>query len=100
MELSEALPILQRLYAPLFSGMSLRISGDHICDREDPPEECPYPDSAKYTKMDALLDTPQALEDRLRRGGPLKPSQDWPLFFTHIRGTVRTIKGSLRERIE
>ncbi len=97
MELAEALPILQRLYVPLGQDMNLRISDDHICDRDHPPGQCPYPDSAKYTKLDAMLDTPEALEDRLRRGGPLKPSQEWPLFFTHIRGTVRTLRGLFRE---
>lgn len=97
MELADALPILQRLYMPLWQDMNLRISDDHICDRDHPPGKCPYPDSAKYTKVDAMLDTPEALEERLRRGGPLKPSQEWPLFFTHIRGTVRTLRGLFRE---
>jgi len=93
MELSEALPILQRLYAPLWQDMNLRISDDHICDRDHPPGKCPHPDSARYTRLDAMLDTPESLEERLRRGGPLKPSQNWPPFFTHIRGTVRTLRG-------
>ncbi len=62
MELSEALPILRRLYAPLFKGMDLRICDDHICDRNHAPGKCPVPDTAKYTKMDALLDTPERLE--------------------------------------
>jgi hypothetical protein len=68
MELSEALPILQRLYVPLFNGMELRLVDDYICDRDHPAGQCPYPDSAKYTKMDALLDTPESLERRLLRG--------------------------------
>jgi hypothetical protein len=97
MELSEALPILQRLYEPLWKDMHLRVYDDHICDREHTPGNCPYPDSAKYTKLDALLDTPESLESRLRRGGPLKPSQDEPLFFTHIRGAVRTLRSLVRE---
>src|SRR5712692_8489792 len=68
MELSEALPILRRLYAPLFQGMDLRICDDHICDRDHEPGKCPLPDSAKYTKMDALLDTPERLDHRLPCG--------------------------------
>jgi hypothetical protein len=97
MQLADALPILQRLYAPPWRDMELRVMGDHICDRQHPPGECPLPDSARYTSLDAMLDTPEALEDRLRRGGPLKPSQEWPLFFTHLRGTVRTLRGLFRE---
>ena len=97
MELSEALPILQRLYAPLFKGLNLRIEDDHICDRDHAAGECPYPDSAKYTKLDAILDTSEALASRLLRGGPLKPTQSWRPFFTHITGVARTIKGLVRE---
>ena len=97
MKLSEALPILQRLYEPLWKDMKLRLYDDHICDGDHASGTCPYPDSAKYTKMDALLDTPESLEDRLLRGGPLKPSQDEPLFFTHIRGAVRTLRSLVRE---
>ncbi len=96
MELSEALPILRRLYAPLFGGMDLRVCGDHICDRDHPAGECPYSDSAKYTKMDALLDTPETLERRLLNGGPLKPTQPEPLFFTHVRGAVRAVRALVR----
>ncbi len=97
MELAEALPILQRLYEPLWKDMKLRVYDDHICDCDHGPGACPYPDSAKYTKLDAMLDTPEALENRLRRGGPLKPSQDEPMFFTHIRGAVRTLRSLVRE---
>jgi hypothetical protein len=100
MKLSEALPILQRLYVPLFGAMDLKVYDDHICDREHRPGECPYPDSAKYTKLDAMLDTPEALDSRLRRGGPLKPSQSERRFFTHIRGAVRMLRGLARERGE
>lgn len=50
MELSEALPILQRLYEPLWKDMKLRLYDDHICDRDHPLGSYPYPDSAKYTK--------------------------------------------------
>ena len=96
MELAEALPILRRLYAPLFKDMDLRVCGDHICDRAHPSGECPHPDSAKYTKFDALLDTPETLERRLLRGGPLKPTQDEPWFFTHARGAVRAVRGLVR----
>jgi len=96
MELSEALPILRRLYAPLFKGMDLRICDDHICDRDHEPGKCPLPDSAKYTKMDALLDTPERLERRLLSGGPLKPTQHDPWFFTHARGAVRAVRGLVR----
>jgi hypothetical protein len=66
MELAEALPILQRWYAP--RGVSLRICRDHICDRDHPSEECRYPDSAKYTATDALHDTAGSLEHRITRG--------------------------------
>jgi hypothetical protein len=97
MELSEALLILQHLYKPLWKDMKLRAYDDHICDAIHMPGHCPYPDSAKYTKVDALLDTPESLENRLLRGGPLKPSEDDPLFFTHIRGAVRTLRGLVRE---
>lgn len=97
MEPSEALPILQRLYEPLWKDMKLRVYDAHICDRDRAPGNCPYPESAKYTKLDALLDTTESLENRLLRGGPLKPSQDEPLFFTHIRGAVRTLRGLVRE---
>jgi hypothetical protein len=97
MELSEALPILQRLYEPLWKDMKLRLYDDHLCDGDHASGICPYPDSAKYTKMDALLDTPESLENRMLRGGPLKPSQDEPLFFTHIRGAVRTLRSLVRE---
>ena len=96
MELAEALPILRRLYAPLFKDMDLRISDDHICDREHPPGECPYPDSAKYTKLDALLDTTETLERRLLKGGQLKPSQQGAPFFTHVTGAVRALRGLVR----
>jgi hypothetical protein len=96
MELAEALPILKRLYVPLFKDMDLKLADDHICDRDHPPGQCPYPDSAKYTKMDALLDTPEGLERRLLRGGPLKPTQDDPWFFTHARGAVRAVRGLVR----
>ena len=97
MELSDALPILQRLYAPLWTGMELRVVDDHICDRDHAAGQCPYPDSAKYTRLDAMLDTPEALENRLRSGGPLKPSGNYPLFFTHIRGAVRSLRSLVRE---
>jgi len=97
MELSEALPILQRLYEPLWKDRKLRLYGDHICDGDHARGNCPYPDSAKYTKVDALLDTPESLENRLLRGGPLKPSQDEPLFITHIRGAVRTLRSVVHE---
>jgi hypothetical protein len=96
MELKEALPILRRLYAPLFKDMDLRISDDHICDREHPPGQCPYPDSAKYTKFDALLDTPEMLERRLLKGGPLKPSGHDEPFFSHVQGAVRAVRGLVR----
>jgi hypothetical protein len=96
MELEEALPILRRLYAPLFKDMDLRISDDHICDRDHLPGQCPYPDSAKYTKLDALLDTAGTLEARLLRGGRLKPSQHDQPFFTHVRGAVRAVRGLVR----
>jgi hypothetical protein len=96
MELFQALPILQRLYAPLFKDMNLRISDDHICDRDHAVGQCPYPDSAKYTKSDALLDTPETLERRLLRGGPLKPSQEDAPFFTHFLGAVRAVRGLVR----
>ena len=94
MELAEALPILQRWYAPGY--VNFTISDDHICRREHPPGECPYSNSAKYTALDAALETPTALQRRLLDGGPLKPTQPWPLFFTHIRAAVRTIRGSFR----
>jgi hypothetical protein len=84
------------LYAPLFKDMNLRIIDDHICDREHQIGECPYPDSAKYTKMDAMLDTPESLERRLLRGGALKPTQDEKWFFTHARGAVRAMRGLVR----
>jgi hypothetical protein len=96
MELSEALPILQRLYVPLFKGMELKLVDDHICDRDHLPGQCPYPDSAKYTKMDALLDTPESLERRLLRGGPMNPTHPEPWFFTHARGAVRAVRGLVR----
>ena len=100
MELSEALPILRRLYAPLFKGMDLRICDDHICDRDHEPEKCPLPDSAKYTKMDALLDTPERLERRLLSGGPLKPTQHdqgvFRFFGTHALGAARAVRGLVR----
>ena len=96
MKLEEALPILQRLYAPLFKDMDLRMSDDHICDRDHPPGQCPHPDSAIYTKFDALLDTPETLERRLLSGGPLKPSGRDAPFFTHVRGAVRAVRGLVR----
>ena len=68
MELSEARPILRRLYVPLFKNLDLRVVDDHICDLDHSPGQCPYPDSAKYTRMDALIDTPESLEHRLLRG--------------------------------
>jgi hypothetical protein len=34
---------------------------------------CSLPNSAVYTELDATLDTPEALERRLSRGGDLKP---------------------------
>jgi len=96
MEVSDALPILRRLYEPLFGRMELRILDDHICDRDHSPGQCPYPDSAKYTRLDALLDTPEILEQRLLNGGPLKPTQPEPLFFTHVRGAVRAVRALVR----
>jgi len=94
MELSEALPILRRLYAPRFPGLELRVLENHICDRDHAPGECPHPDSAKYTQLDAMLDTAPSLEKRLASGGALKPQRGEPLFFTHIREAVRTLKGT------
>jgi hypothetical protein len=96
MELAEALPILQRLYVPLFNGMELRLVDDHICDRYHPPGQCPYPDSAKYTKMDVLLDTPESLERRLLSGGRLKSAQLERWVFTHTCGAVRAVQGLVR----
>jgi hypothetical protein len=97
MELTEALPILQRLYSSRFPDLNLKVREDHICDRDHAPGKCPYPDSAKYTQYDASMDTPETLVARLRRGGPLKPSQDDPPFFTHIVGAVRTLRELVRE---
>jgi len=67
-ELAEALPILKRLYAPLFNDMEQRIVDDHICDRAHLAGQCLYRDSAKDTKLGALLDTPDSLERRLLSG--------------------------------
>jgi hypothetical protein len=88
MELAEALPILQRLYVPLFNGMELRLVDDHICDRDHPPGQCPYPDSAKYTKMDALLDTPESLERRLLSGERSKQHNKSDGFLLTLVGRI------------
>ena len=97
MKLEEALPILRRLYQPLFRGLDLRLVGDHICDQDHRVGECPHPDSAKYTELDAALDSRETLTSRLEQGGPLKPTQGWPPFFTHIRGTARIFRALIRE---
>ncbi len=73
MELSEALPILVRFYTPRFEDMGLAMFHDHICDVEHLHSGCPYPESGKYTELDAFFDTPSKLRRRLLRGGPLKP---------------------------
>jgi hypothetical protein len=72
MELSEALSILQCLYAPLY-GDSLRIIEDHICNVRHSAGHCPYGDSAKYTRLDALLDDPDRMVRRLEKSALLKP---------------------------
>jgi hypothetical protein len=70
--LREALPIIERLYAR-GHGLNFRVSEEHICDHDHPIGECPHHKTAIYTRLDAMLDSAKALEERLRSGGSLKP---------------------------
>jgi len=71
MTLSEAFQIVEQYFPQEYF-----LQSDHICaKREAHTRPCPlHPDSAIYTDVDAILDTPERLRDRLAKGGTLKPS--------------------------
>jgi hypothetical protein len=71
MDLSDALRVIERSHR--FGDLYLQ--ADHICAFQ-PPHTLPcshYPDSAVYTGLDTILDSPDRLAARLARGGSLKP---------------------------